>query len=325
MNENSVFRFLFELTRDQLEPTKIHEMIMNEEIQNKVRVMALQQMEDGKNEQKPAALSSSLGLISPVSSTRSSQSVFPLDLCARSDNSKSFYENVVFDPRFKSNNKMQAPDFGKMFKDNVDYGSVAKKCFEDLQSQASRSQFINLKVEPKEESPPTSISNSSDSEGAAPENFQIDKINFSTKLSRWVGSSIYTNVPERVMTEYDKLLRDSHSLKIKVIRQLNSEFPVSYDYNPKKSRIRTNYADPQVADDRTRNNIASRRSRQRKKFQSQVIQYSVDYDADENTIAHKQLTWLAGMILNLEQSFAAKNGEEAIDKIKSLRKQCGLV
>lgn len=133
-------------------------------------------------------------------------------------------------------------------------------------------------------------------------------------------------MPERAMTEFDKLLRDAHSLKVKVIRMLNDEYPVSYDYNPKKSRIRTNYADPQIADDRTRNNIASRRSRQRKKFQFQVMQYSVDYDEDENEVCQKQLAWLTGMILNMEQHYICENGETPVSfaKLKNIRQQCGL-
>lgn len=189
-----------------------------------------------------------------------------------------------------------------------------------------RCQFIKLKDAPKDKSPLTPASSSPDSDSDQENvfnNSQLKKLVHASKINNWCGSSIYNNLPELVMTEYDKMLRESHKLKVEVIKALNTEFPVSYDYNPKKSRIRTNYNDPQIADDRTRNNIASRRSRQRKKFQVQLIQYSVDYDLDENFLLAKQEKWLRGIISNLEQKILTNGEDNNVSKLKKLRKQCG--
>lgn len=147
------------------------------------------------------------------------------------------------------------------------------------------------------------------------------KLQVSEKLSDWCGNSVYANIPDVAMLEYDKILRESHQMKVEVIEKLHNETPINYDYNPNKSRIRTNYNDPSIAEGRTKNNIASRRSRQRKKFHQQILQYSLDFDQDENFLLQKEEKWLRAIIENLEEKFVAKNGSEEMEK---LRKQCGL-
>jgi hypothetical protein len=144
----------------------------------------------------------------------------------------------------------------------------------------------------------------------------------------WCGNSVYHNLPDVAMVEYDKMLRESHVTKAEVIRMLHEDAPINYDYNPNKSRIRTNYENPTIAEGRTKNNIASRRSRQRKKFYQHVLQYSVEYDEDENFLLEKQEVWLRGIIENLERKVVEKEGgggEEGavVEEIVRLRKQCG--
>lgn len=156
------------------------------------------------------------------------------------------------------------------------------------------------------------------------ENEADERLKASQKLSDWCGNSIYANMPDVAMLEYDKILRESHAMKSEVIEKLHSVTPINYDYNPNKSRIRTNYEDPSIAEGRTKNNIASRRSRQRKKFQQQIVQYSVDYEQDENFLLQKEEKWLRAIIENLEEKFLAKEGEErGREEIGKLRKQCG--
>jgi hypothetical protein len=181
-----------------------------------------------------------------------------------------------------------------------------------------RCSFIKLKSDEDRIMTPSSSIHESDSEHDS----CMPQLKPSNKTKNWSGISIYNNLPDIVMSEYDRILRESHKMKIEVITELNEEFPVSYDYNPKKSRIRTNYSDPIVADDRTKNNIASRRSRQRKKFLNHVLQYSVDYDNDENALLTKQEKWLRGIITSLENKIIAKNSKDD-EKVFKLRRQCG--
>lgn len=201
---------------------------------------------------------------------------------------------------------------------------VAKKKTKNFHIE-DRCDFIRLKSEQDRKSlmTPTSSIHESDSDHDAVDlSSCMPPLKYSSESKLWQGLSIYSNLPDIVMGEYDHFLRDSHEMKVEVVHDLNEEFPVSYDYNPKKSRIRTNYADPAVADDRTKNNIASRRSRQRKKFLHQILQYSVEFDVDENFLLRKQEKWLRGIIANLENKILTKNPTDD-DKLFKLRKQCG--
>lgn len=150
-----------------------------------------------------------------------------------------------------------------------------------------------------------------------------DKLVYSDKIIEWCGTTIYNNMPDVAMVEYDKLLRESHMMKVEVINQLHAESPINYDYNPNKSRIRTNYGNPAIAEGRTKNNIASRRSRQRKKFQQHILQYSVDYDDDENFLMQKQETWLRAIIQNLENKILKNEKLNGAEEVQKLKQQCG--
>lgn len=165
----------------------------------------------------------------------------------------------------------------------------------------------------------TRIDESEDESEEAPKT----KLVPSQKLNEWCGSSLYSNIPDIAMLEYDKILRESHTIKAQVIEKIHEEFPINYDYNPNKSRVRTNYEDKSIAEGRTKNNIASRRSRQRKKFQQQILQHSVDFDEDENFLLQKQEKWLKAIIENLEEKFLSKEGEKGAEMIEKLKSQCG--
>ncbi|KAG5681075.1 hypothetical protein PVAND_010541 [Polypedilum vanderplanki] len=224
-------------------------------------------------------------------------------------------------PRFPTPEPESCEDEVATANTSNDY-HIAKKKMKNFHIE-DRCNFIKLKNEEQRKSlmTPTSSDHESDTDRDVIDSC-MPELKISTKATNWAGISIYNNLPDIVMSEYDRILRESHEMKVETIRELNKEFPVSYDYNPKKSRIRTNYSDPVVADDRTKNNIASRRSRQRKKFLNHVLKYSVDYDEDENNLLKKQEKWLRGIISSLENKIIAKNPTDD-QKLFKLRKQCG--
>lgn len=179
-------------------------------------------------------------------------------------------------------------------------------------------------------SPPTSPSQNSDDEDYMQDDDLAEKENkprnskplmTAPKLTNWTGESIYENLPDVVQKELDNMLREAYYVKKECLDKLNTEFPINNEYNAKKSRLRANYTDPAVADDRVKNNMASRRSRQRKKFLNQILQNSLDYDLDENYLLYKQERWLTNIIKNLEEKFLQSTGDEAA--IKKLRAKCG--
>lgn len=288
LQEMDVLRFLFELKREQIDPIRLQQMLIDHQIQNQVRELA--------KKSNTASDSSQASWLKRFESAPHNNKDIPEPKFV-----------VKYVPGFPTPTTTPEPD---------DYTKAPMKTITYL----DRSQYIKL----KDQMPPTPQSNHSDSDiESIADPSALKRLSYASKINSWAGSSIYNNLPELVMTEYDKMLRESHDLKVETIRGLNIEMPVSYDYNPKKSRIRTNYSDPQIADDRTRNNIASRRSRQRKKFQVQMIQYSVDYDLDDNFLLAKQEKWLMGIIANLEQKITAGDKVEDIAELKKLRKRCG--
>ena len=326
LREMEVLRFLFELKREQIDPAKLQQMLIDHQIQSQVKQLA--QLSEARSN-SPLSLptlpphmsrvhTSSASSVNSQSSRLSTPERTPYCLIPEPKIVFQYVPNPKFPtptptPEPAECTESTAPiDYSKTTKTRTDF-EITDRC-----------QFIKLKEDTKEVSPPTPTTSGGDSDSEQENcnsNSKFKNLVPASVIENWCGSSIYNNLPELVMTEYDKILRESHSLKVEVIKTLNIEFPVSYDYNPKKSRIRTNYADPQIADDRTRNNIASRRSRQRKKFQTQMIQYSVDYDKDENFLLSKQEKWLRGIIANLEQK--ALTNDDGHGKIKKLRKQCG--
>lgn len=331
LREMEVLRFLFDLKREQIDPMKLQQMLLEHQIQNQVKQMALLQQEREKLNASSRRSSSQYDRNSPSSSS-SLTSLFnsgsETSTPSRVNNCMIPEPKIIFNyvesPKFPTPTSTPEPDELPDDMKPIDYTKASKKQ-ENFQIN-DRCEFIKLKDAPKNKAPPTPASSSPDSDSDQENlfnNSQLSKLVAASKIKNWCGSSIYNNLPELVMTEYDKMLRDSHNLKVEVVKALNTEFPVSYDYNPKKSRIRTNYNDPRIADDRTRNNIASRRSRQRKKFQVQMIQYSVDYDLDENFLLSKQEKWLKGIISNLEQKILTNGDDSAVAKLRKLRIQCG--
>lgn len=337
LREMDVLRFLFELKREQIDPKKLQQMLIEHQIQNQVKQLAQEQQErDNKKKESEKPKKSSLeGNLGSIASSPMLSMFKPGDFTSTpSSSSYSSSDNqipepkIVFQyvpsPKFPTPTTTPEPNESADEDSPIDYRKAAKKAEEF--KMKDRSQFIKFNDDHKNKAPSTPSTSSPDSDSDQEnlfDNQQLSKLVSVSKIRNWRGSSIYNNLPELVMTEYDKMLRESHTLKVEVIDAMNTQFPVSYDYNPKKSRIRTNYSDPQIADDRTRNNIASRRSRQRKKFQTQMIQYSVDYDVDENFLLEKQEKWLKGIIASLEQKIMTNKESDGVPKLKKLRKQCG--
>lgn len=110
------------------------------------------------------------------------------------------------------------------------------------------------------------------------------------------------------------LIKKSIDLNFKVIF-------FSTEYNPNKSRLRKQYNDPAQAEDRARNNLASRRSRYKKKIAAQVLSLNLDFEKEENRKLFKQETWMATIISELEEKLLQSGFEPIV--IKNLRFECG--
>lgn len=152
--------------------------------------------------------------------------------------------------------------------------------------------------------------------------FEFPPVKFETH--NWKGSSIYSNLSEVVIYEFDKMLTESHKTKTEVIQILNDENPINYDYNAKKSRTRADYTNTDIAEKRKDNNLASRRARNRKKYNITIHEYSVDYDNEENVLIDKEINWIKATVGNLEEMFLNANSEHTVRNLMEMRHKFGL-
>lgn len=305
--EMDVLRFFFELNQQQMDPAKLQQILLQHQIQN--------QRKDSQT-------------FSPIFSRNIKDEDISTPTARASIPEPKIVFQYVPSPKFPTPTSTPEPKLSLISSDEEESDDYRKMQRQSKDHFEDRCNFINLKDNEQNRKllmmTPTSMAHESDRDSDhehADQKSHLPKLVTQAKLKLWPGSSIYQNIPEIVMSEYDKILRESHDIKHRVVDKLNHAFPISYDYNHKKSRIRADYNDPQIADDRTKNNIASRRSRQRKKFLNYIHQYSVDYDHDENFLLKKQETWLRLIIAGLENK-VAKNPERK-EELFRLRKQCG--
>lgn len=298
--EMEILRFFFELNQQQMDPAKLQQILLQHQIQSQLKPLSHQTFSP-IFKPKHENISTPARVVIPE----------PKIVFQYVPSPKFPTPTSTPEPKLISSDEEESDDYKKMQRKSKEFH------FED------RCNFINLNDERNRKllMTPTSIAHESDRDSDHEHTeSNLSKLVLQEKIKTW-PTSIYHNLPDIVMGEFDKILRESHDIKHVVVDKLNHAFPVNYEYNPKKSRIRTNYCDPQIADDRTRNNIASRRSRQRKKFLTHVHQYSVDYDEDENTLLKMQEKWLRAIITGLEKKIIEKPERE--EELFRLRKQCG--
>ncbi|XP_055592679.1 uncharacterized protein LOC129744266 [Uranotaenia lowii] len=99
------------------------------------------------------------------------------------------------------------------------------------------------------------------------------------------------------------------------------ELPTSLDYNPNKSRLRKVYADPMIAAERERNNLASRKSRFKKKITQQITNLYLEYNRNENGILMAVMCWMKLVLNDLEKEIINRGITE--QGLAQLRRQCG--
>lgn len=130
--------------------------------------------------------------------------------------------------------------------------------------------------------------------------------------------------PEFVETLQDVLTRietKSAQQKEQYLEMRISELPTDLEYNPNKSRLRKVYESPTEAAERERNNLASRRSRFKKKIAQQITNMHLEFDRNENSDLYAMQNWMGQVIFELETlCFDAGLTTECL---LELRRQCG--
>lgn len=148
-------------------------------------------------------------------------------------------------------------------------------------------------------------------------------VNFKSKIKSCLGVSIYNHMPTEVLFHFDILLMQGYKFKNELIDLMNRIVPKDYAYNPNKSHIVLDYDKITLMVIRLLNNVASRRSRYRKKFSNHVKLNCLKIDMDENLLLHKQQCLLQDIICKMECKMLDVVMNH--DTMLTIRDKCGLV
>lgn len=148
-------------------------------------------------------------------------------------------------------------------------------------------------------------------------------VNYNSNIESWMGESINSNLPLEVLDQLDLMVKEGFKNKNELIDLMNRKVPKDYAYNPNKSHIVLDYDKITLMVIRLLNNVASRRSRYRKKFANHIKLHCLKIDMDENFLLYKQQCYLQDMVRKMENKML--NVVMDYNTMLTMRSRCGLV
>lgn len=149
------------------------------------------------------------------------------------------------------------------------------------------------------------------------------KVDFQPLFQQWVGCGIYHQMPKCVLKIFDTMMREGYKIKNELLDLMNRICPDKYEYNPNKSHIILDYDKITIMVIRTLNNVASRRSRHRKKFVNQIKKNCLKIDINESVLLRKQEDHLQELVQKLEGKVLDSNIDHFT--LLAMRESCGLI
>ncbi|XP_055548542.1 uncharacterized protein LOC129732075 [Wyeomyia smithii] len=140
-------------------------------------------------------------------------------------------------------------------------------------------------------------------------------------MNDWYRDLLKTEYTERLQKEMATILHRSDVQKQQFLAAKMQELPSDLEYNPNKSRLRKVYDDPSEAADRERNNLASRRSRFKKKIAQQITNMHLEFDRNENAQLYVIQNWIGKIVFELESKWLDSGASP--DELYELRHLCG--
>lgn len=140
-------------------------------------------------------------------------------------------------------------------------------------------------------------------------------------LTDWYRDLLKPEYAQRLSTQLDIITNRSDFVKNKILTARIAELPESFDYYPNKSRLRKQYVDPDEAAERERNNLASRRSRFKKKRAQLILNMHLEYDRTENAHLYAMQSWIGKIIFQLETQWLERGA--TAEQMCQLRRDCG--
>lgn len=140
-------------------------------------------------------------------------------------------------------------------------------------------------------------------------------------MTDWYRDLLKPEYAQRLNAQLEIITSRSDFVKNKVLTARIAELPESFDYYPNKSRLRKQYVDPEEAAERERNNLASRRSRFKKKRAQLILNMHLEYDRNENAHLYAMQNWIGKIIFQLEQQWLERGA--TAEQMCQLRRDCG--
>ncbi|XP_065074644.1 uncharacterized protein LOC135698545 [Ochlerotatus camptorhynchus] len=140
-------------------------------------------------------------------------------------------------------------------------------------------------------------------------------------MNDWFRDAVRPAFMETLQQALTRIDTKSAQQKEQYIETRIIELPTDLEYNPNKSRLRKVYESPTEAAERERNNLASRKSRFKKKIAQQITNMHLEFDRNENSDLYAMQNWMGQVIFELE-SLCLDNGL-TIECLLELRRQCG--
>lgn len=137
----------------------------------------------------------------------------------------------------------------------------------------------------------------------------------------WFRNAVRPEIAEKIQIAHVKIGSKSAQQKDQYLTMRYTELPTDLEYNPNKSRLRKVYESPTVAADRERNNLASRKSRFKKKKAQLITNMHLEFDRSENIELYKMQNWMAQVIFNLESQ--CLDSGLTPEYLFDLRRECG--
>lgn len=141
-------------------------------------------------------------------------------------------------------------------------------------------------------------------------------------MDDWFHRSVDPDVNANLAEILSRIQIKSSLRKDEYMSMRKAELPTEMEYNPNKSRMRrTNLTEAEAAE-REKNNLASRKSRFKKKIAIQVTNMSMEFDRIEIAEMQEMENWLLDVIDDLEKE--CLNSGVAPEEVLLLRQQCGI-
>lgn len=140
-------------------------------------------------------------------------------------------------------------------------------------------------------------------------------------MTDWYRDLLKPEYEQRLNAQLEIITKRSDLVKNKILAAKIAKLPESFDYYPNKSRLRKEYVDPEEAAERERNNLASRRSRFKKKRAQLILNMHLEYDRNENAHLYAMQNWIGKIIFQLEQQWLERGA--TAEQMCQLRRDCG--